>query len=63
MEVDVFKKVPVSEQDPQVRATNFEEVNLGYTKEEAMKREYQIKKLTRQEKILLIVDGCNKLSD
>ena len=36
MEVDVFKKVPVSEQDPQVRATNFEEVNLGYTKEEAM---------------------------
>lgn len=33
------------------------------TKEEAMKREYQIKKLTRQEKILLIVDGCNKLSD
>ena len=32
MEVDVFKKVPVSEQDPQVRATNFEEVNLGCTK-------------------------------
>ena len=36
MEVDVLKKVPVSEQDPQVRATNFDEVNLGYTKEEAM---------------------------
>ena len=36
MEVDVLKKVPVSEQDPKVRATNFNEVNLGYTKEEAM---------------------------
>ena len=36
MEVDVLKKVPVSEQDPKVRATNFDEVNLGYTKDEAM---------------------------
>ena len=36
MEVDVLKKVPVSEQDPKVRAANFDEVNLGYTKEEAM---------------------------
>lgn len=36
MEVDVLKKVPVSEQDPKIRATNFDEVNLGYTKEEAM---------------------------
>ena len=33
---DVFVKVPVSEQDPKVRATNFEEVCLGYNKEEAM---------------------------
>ena len=33
---DVLKKVPVREQDPQVRATNFEEVCLGYNKEEAM---------------------------
>ncbi|MDO5344880.1 MAG: NADPH-dependent glutamate synthase [Lachnospiraceae bacterium] len=33
---DVLKKVPVAEQDPQVRATNFEEVCLGYNKEEAM---------------------------
>ena len=33
---DVFKKVPVKEQDPKVRATNFEEVCLGYKKEEAM---------------------------
>ena len=31
MEVDVIKKVPVKEQDPKVRATNFEEVCLGYT--------------------------------
>jgi len=33
---DVLKKVPVREQDPQVRATNFEEVCYGYNKEEAM---------------------------
>ena len=33
---DVFKKVPVREQDPKVRATNFEEVCYGYNKEEAM---------------------------
>lgn len=32
---DVFKKVPVREQDPKVRATNFEEVCLGYNLEEA----------------------------
>ena len=33
---DVMKKVPVREQDPKVRATNFEEVCLGYNAEEAM---------------------------
>ena len=33
---DVLKKVPVREQAPTVRATNFEEVCLGYNKEEAM---------------------------
>ena len=33
---DVLKKVPVREQNPQVRATNFEEVCYGYNKEEAM---------------------------
>ena len=33
---DVLKKVPVREQDPKVRATNFEEVCLGYNQEEAM---------------------------
>ena len=34
--MDVLKKTPVREQDPKVRATNFEEVCLGYNKEEAM---------------------------
>ena len=34
--MDVMVKVPVSEQEPKVRATNFEEVCLGYNKEEAM---------------------------
>ncbi len=32
---DVWKKVPVREQDPKVRATNFKEVCLGYNMEEA----------------------------
>ncbi|MFQ9636366.1 MAG: NADPH-dependent glutamate synthase [Eisenbergiella sp.] len=34
--MDVLNKVPVREQDAKVRATNFEEVCLGYNKEEAM---------------------------
>lgn len=34
--MDVLKKVPVREQDPKVRATNFNEVCLGYNMEEAM---------------------------
>ncbi len=33
---DALKRVPVREQDPAVRAHNFEEVCLGYNKEEAM---------------------------
>ena len=33
--MDMMKKVPVREQDPLVRATNFKEVCLGYNKEEA----------------------------
>ena len=33
---DVLKKVPVREQDPKVRATNFDEVCLGYNKDEAV---------------------------
>lgn len=35
--MDVLLKVPVREQEPKVRATNFKEVCLGYNKEEAMK--------------------------
>ena len=31
-----LKRVPVREQAPQVRAANFEEVCLGYNKEEAI---------------------------
>src|SRR5699024_2498839 len=33
--MDVLKKVPVREQDPKVRAANFDEVCLGYNMEEA----------------------------
>ena len=36
LEVDVWKRVPVREQEPQVRAKNFEEVCYGYNEEEAM---------------------------
>ncbi|MFW5672088.1 MAG: NADPH-dependent glutamate synthase [Acetivibrio ethanolgignens] len=35
IQVDVLKKVPVREQEPAVRAKNFEEVCLGYNEEEA----------------------------
>ena len=35
MAMDVLHKVPVREQDPKVRATNFEEVCYGYNEEEA----------------------------
>ena len=34
--MDVLKKVPVREQEPQVRAKNFDEVCLGYNEEEAV---------------------------
>lgn len=34
--MDVLKRVPVREQDPKVRAKNFEEVCYGYNEEEAM---------------------------
>ncbi len=32
-----FTRIPIAEQDPKVRATNFDEVCLGYTEEEAIK--------------------------
>lgn len=35
--MDVLNRVPVREQKPEVRATNFEEVCLGYNEEEAIK--------------------------
>ena len=35
--MDGLVRVPISEQDPKVRATNFDEVCLGYTEEEAVK--------------------------
>lgn len=34
--MDMLTRIPVREQDPKVRATNFKEVCLGYNKEEAM---------------------------
>ena len=34
--MSVLNRVPVREQDPKVRATNFDEVCLGYNMEEAM---------------------------
>ena len=34
--MDVLKRVPVREQEAEKRAANFEEVCLGYNKEEAM---------------------------
>ena len=45
--MDRFTRVPISNQDPKVRATNFDEVCLGYTEEEAIqeaKRCIQCKK-------------------
>ncbi len=35
--LDRMTRTPIAEQDPKVRATNFEEVCLGYTEEEAMR--------------------------
>ncbi len=37
MNEDMLKKVPVREQDPKVRAKNFDEVCLGYNEEEAVR--------------------------
>ncbi|MCD7709684.1 MAG: NADPH-dependent glutamate synthase, partial [Clostridiales bacterium] len=36
MDVNVLERIPVREQDPKVRATNFEEVCYGYNEEEAV---------------------------
>ena len=34
--MDRMKRTPIREQDPKVRATNFDEVCLGYNEEEAV---------------------------
>ena len=36
-EFNQWKRVPMAQQDPKIRATNFEEVTKGYTLEEAKK--------------------------
>ena len=53
--MDGFVRVPISEQEPKVRATNFEEVCLGYTEEEAVKEAIEfadilIEKIRKQNK-------------
>lgn len=53
--MDVLKKVPVREQDPKVRAANFEEVCLGYNQEEAMKEASRCLKCKNNAKC---VSGC-----
>ena len=44
---DVLKKVPVREQDAKVRATNFDEVCLGYNKEEAMEEAAELEEAVK----------------
>lgn len=53
--MDVLKKIPVREQDPKVRATNFEEVCLGYNQEEAMEEASRCLKCKNNAKC---VSGC-----
>ena len=48
---DVLKKVPVREQDPKVRATNFDEVCLGYNKEEAIEEAQQMSRTVRKQNV------------
>ncbi len=52
--MDVLKKVPVREQDPKVRATNFDEVCLGYNIEEAKEEASRCLKCKNPK----CVDGC-----
>ena len=47
----MLKKVPVREQDPKVRATNFEEVCLGYNQEEAMEVSTEMLRLVRNRNV------------
>ena len=52
--MDVLKKTPVREQEPKVRATNFEEVCLGYNMEEAKEEASRCLKCKNP----LCVKGC-----
>lgn len=53
--MDGLKKVPVREQDPKVRAANFEEVCLGYNQEEAMQEASRCLKCKNHAKC---ISGC-----
>ena len=33
--IDLNKRIPIKEQDPKIRATNFDEVCLGYSEDQA----------------------------
>ena len=52
---DVLKKVPVREQDAKVRATNFEEVCLGYNEQEALEEAARCIKCKKNAKC---ITGC-----
>lgn len=52
--MDRMKKIPISEQDPKVRAANFEEVCLGYTEDEAVAEASRCLNCKKP----LCVDGC-----
>ena len=47
--MDVLKKVPVREQEPKVRATNFEEVCYGYNEQEAVEEAKDIEEVVAEE--------------
>lgn len=50
----ILKKIPMREQDPQVRRSNFNEVALGYSLEEAMNEAQRCLNCKRP----LCVEGC-----
>lgn len=51
---DTTRRVPVSEQDPKVRATNFNEVCLGYDADEAMREAQRCRRCKKP----MCVSGC-----
>lgn len=52
--MDRWTKVPVAEQDPKIRSTNFDEVCLGYTEEEAIREAKRCLNCPRP----FCIDGC-----